>query len=93
MHYFKDRTEYFDDYYPFSLKSIKDLNLHYVYNWIKLFTYLYNVKIRKKFLSHIRGEIVQVNCTIKNIETNKKYKIIFIIIYWSKSYENAITMK
>ena len=57
MQYFKDRTEYFDDYYP----CIKNNNcdLVHVYNWIKLFIYLYNTTIRNKipFLMN-RGEFI-----------------------------------
>ncbi|HJS63772.1 MAG TPA: DDE-type integrase/transposase/recombinase, partial [Nitrososphaeraceae archaeon] len=57
MQYFKDRTESFDDYYPCTKNSIK-CDLQHVYNWIKLFVYLYNTKIRKQFLFNIGGEIV-----------------------------------
>jgi len=57
MQYFKDRTESFDDYYPCNNKQNCDL-LH-VYNWIKLFIYLYNTTIRNKipFLMN-RGEFI-----------------------------------
>ncbi len=44
MQYFKDRTECFDDYYPCTEISIK-CGLQHVYNWIRLFVYLYNAKI------------------------------------------------
>ena len=40
MQYFKDRTESFDDYYPL-YKNKKNCDLSHVYNWIKLFIYLY----------------------------------------------------
>ena len=57
MQYFKDRIECFDVYYPCVVKSKGDCDLQHVYNWIKLFVYLYNAKIRKKFLFEIGGEI------------------------------------
>ena len=49
MQYFKDRTECFDDYYP-CIVTLKNNNcdLQHVYNWIKLFIYLYNTTIRNK---------------------------------------------
>ena len=46
MQYFKDRTDSFDDYYPCINNKKREGNLQHVYNWIKLFVYLYNVKIR-----------------------------------------------
>ena len=52
MQYFKDRTESFDDYYPCinnNQKKKKNCDLQYVYNWIRLFIYLYNAKIRIDF--------------------------------------------
>ena len=55
MQYLKDRTESFDDYYPFNNKNC---DLEHVYNWIKLFIYLYNAKIRYTILFKIGGEIV-----------------------------------
>jgi len=47
MQYFRDRTECFDDYYPCIKKSsgIK-CDLQHVYNWMKLFVYLYDSTIR-----------------------------------------------
>lgn len=56
MQYFKDRIECFDDYYPCNNKENCDLS--YVYNWIKLFVYLYNAKIRNNIVFKIRREIV-----------------------------------
>jgi putative transposase len=47
MQYFKDRTESFDDYYPCTTKK-NNCDLQHVYNWIKLFIYLYNTTIRNK---------------------------------------------
>ncbi|HEX7143490.1 MAG TPA: DDE-type integrase/transposase/recombinase [Nitrososphaeraceae archaeon] len=44
MQYFKDRTECFDDYYPCTKKINCDLSN--VYNWLNLFTYAYNTKIK-----------------------------------------------
>jgi putative transposase len=44
MQYFKDRTEGFDDYYPCTKRINCDLS--HVYNWIKLFIYAYNAKIK-----------------------------------------------
>jgi putative transposase len=53
--YFKDRTECFDDYYPCTKNN--DCDLDHVYNWIKLFIYLYNEKTRNNFLFKIGGEV------------------------------------
>jgi putative transposase len=59
MQYFKDRTECFDDYYPcINNKKKRKCNLQHVYNWIKLFVYLYNAKIRNTILFKIGGEII-----------------------------------
>ncbi|HSF00196.1 MAG TPA: DDE-type integrase/transposase/recombinase [Nitrososphaeraceae archaeon] len=59
MQYFKDRTECFDDYYPCSnnnnQKKKKNCDLQHVYNWIKLFIYLYNTTIRNKISFIERG--------------------------------------
>jgi len=57
MQHFKDSTECFDDYYPCTKNSIK-CDLSHVHNWIKLFIYLYNTKIRKTIIFNIGGEIV-----------------------------------
>ena len=59
VQYFKDRKEYFDDYYPCIKKNngIK-CDLQYVYNWMKLFVYLYNSKVRNIILFKIGGEIL-----------------------------------
>ena len=56
MQYFKDRTECFDDYYPCTKN--KNCDLEHVYNWIKLFIYLYNGRIRNTIVFKIGGEIV-----------------------------------
>ena len=54
MQYFKDRTESFDDYYP-CINQNRNCDLLHVYNWIKLFIYLYNTTIRDKhYLSRRR---------------------------------------
>ena len=58
IQYFKDRTESFDDYYPCIDKKEKNCDLEHVYNWIKVFIYLYNAKIRNTILFKIGGEIV-----------------------------------
>ena len=58
MQYFKDRTESFDDYYPCINNKKRNCNLQHVYNWIKLFVYLYNTKIRNTILFKIGGEII-----------------------------------
>jgi putative transposase len=58
MQYFKDRTESFDDYYPCFVKSKNNCDLQHVYNWIKLFVYLYNAKIRNNIVFKIGGKIV-----------------------------------
>ncbi len=58
MHYFKDRTECFDDYYPCctnNQKKKKNCDQEYVYNWIKLFVYFYNSEIRNKISFIKRG--------------------------------------
>ena len=58
MQYFKDRTECFDDYYPRctnNQKKKKNCDLQHVYNWIKLFIYLYNTTIRNKISFIERG--------------------------------------
>ena len=46
MQYFKDRTESFDYYYPCINKNC---DLVHVYNWIKLFVYFYNNKMKIHF--------------------------------------------
>ena len=56
MQYFKDRTESFEDYYPCNNKQ--NCDLEHVYNWIKLFIYLYNARIRNTIVFKIGGEIV-----------------------------------
>ena len=53
--YFKDRTECFDYYYPCTKNN--DCDLDHVYNWIRVFIYLYKAKIRNNFLFKIRGEV------------------------------------
>jgi putative transposase len=60
IQYFKDRTESFDDYYPCTnnQKKKKNCNLQHVYNWIRLFLYLYNTKIRNTILFKIGSEMV-----------------------------------
>ena len=55
MEYFKDRTESFDDYYPCTKNN--NCDLEHVYNWIRLFIYLYNSKIRNNIIFKI-GEVV-----------------------------------
>ncbi|MDR4512991.1 MAG: DDE-type integrase/transposase/recombinase [Nitrososphaeraceae archaeon] len=57
MQYFKDRTEGFDDYYPCTKNNGIKCDLHHVYNWMKLFVYLYNSKVRNIIFSKIGGEI------------------------------------
>ena len=57
MQYFKDRTECFDDCYPCN-NNKQNCDLQHVYNWIKLFVYLYNAKIRNNIVFKIGGEIV-----------------------------------
>jgi len=56
MQYFKDRTENFNGYYLCNNKQ--NCDLQHVYNWIKLFIYLYNAKIRNAIQFKIGGEIV-----------------------------------
>jgi putative transposase len=58
MQYFKDRTECFDDYYPCFVKRKNNCDHLHVHNWIKLFIYLYNAKIRKEFLFNIGCKIL-----------------------------------
>jgi putative transposase len=57
MQYYKDRTECFNDCYPGN-NNKQNCDLQHVYNWIKLFVYLYNVKIRNNIVFKIGGEIV-----------------------------------
>jgi len=58
MQCFKDRTESFDDYYPCIINQKRNCDLTHVYNWLKLFIYLYNTTIRNKILFVKRGELV-----------------------------------
>ena len=39
--YFKDRIEYFDDYYP-CIQKENECNLLHVHNWIQFFVSIYN---------------------------------------------------
>jgi hypothetical protein len=57
MHYFKDRTEFFDDCYPCN-NNKQNCELQHVYNWIKLFVYVYHAKTRNNIVFKIKGEIV-----------------------------------
>ena len=57
MEYFKDRTEFFDDYYPCNNYK-QNCDLQHVYNWIRSFVYLYNTKIRNTIPLDIGGELV-----------------------------------
>ena len=56
MQYFKDWTEYFDDYYP-CINQIRYCDLENIYNWIKMFNYLYSTKTRNIILFKIGGEV------------------------------------
>ena len=57
MQYFKDRTESFDDYYPcIIIYQQRNCDLTHLYNWLKLFVYLYNTTIRNKIPFVKRGE-------------------------------------
>jgi putative transposase len=56
MQYFKDRTESFDDYYPCTKNN--NCDLEHVYDWIKLFIYLYNANIRNFIVLKIGDELV-----------------------------------
>jgi hypothetical protein len=47
MQYFKDRTEYFDDYYPCN-NNKQNCDLQHVNNWMKIFVYVYNTTITTK---------------------------------------------
>ena len=58
MQYFKDRTKSFDDYYPCINNKKRNCDLSHVYNWLKLFIYLYNTTIRNKIPFVKRGEVV-----------------------------------
>ena len=61
MQYFKDRTESFDDYYPCTRKNKKkNCDLQHVYNWIKLFIFLYNTIIRNK-IQLIKGDEISLS--------------------------------
>jgi len=54
IQYFKDRTESFDDYYLCINNNKQNCDLTQLYNWLKLFIYLYNTTIRNK-ISFIKG--------------------------------------
>ena len=54
MQYFKDKTESFDDYYTCNYNK-QNCDLLHVYNWIKLFIYLYNTTIRNKIPFLVNG--------------------------------------
>src|SRR5688500_14846425 len=59
IQYFKDRTENFDDYHPCCTnKKKKNCDLKHVYNWIRLFMYLYNTTIRNKVPFVNGGELI-----------------------------------
>jgi putative transposase len=56
--YFKDRTELFDDYYPY---VTNECNLFHVYNWIQFFVSMYNDTIFENyFINELndRGEYI-----------------------------------
>jgi putative transposase len=56
--YFKDRTESFDDYYPYTRD---DCNLLHVYNWIQFFLSMYNDTTSKKiYFIYERGEYILI---------------------------------
>jgi putative transposase len=57
MQYFKDRTESFVAYYACN-NNKQNCDLKLVFNWIKLYIYLYNAKLRNPILFKIGGEIV-----------------------------------
>ena len=55
VEYLKDRTENFDDYYP-CMKV--ECQLEHVYNWIRLFVFMYNAMrshIKFRLLTHLIG--------------------------------------
>ena len=54
IQYFKERTESFEDYYSCN-NNKQNCDLQHVYNWIKLFIYLYNTTIRNKIPFIERG--------------------------------------
>ena len=60
IQYFKDRTESFDDYYPCIINQNRNCDLSHVYNWLKLFIYLYNTTIRNK-IPFVKGGKVVLN--------------------------------
>jgi hypothetical protein len=72
IQYFKDRTESFDDYYPYSDKKQKNCDLEYVNIGIILFIYLYNATIKNRILFKTGGEVVltqhvlKINCFFTN---------------------------
>jgi hypothetical protein len=47
--YFKNRTESFNDYYPYNSKII-DYNNSHVYNWVELFVSMYNDNSSKEIV-------------------------------------------
>ena len=58
MKYFKDKTENFDDYYPYINNQKRNCELQNAYYWIKLFIYLYKAKNTRTILFKFGGEIV-----------------------------------
>ncbi|MDX1371563.1 MAG: DDE-type integrase/transposase/recombinase [Nitrososphaeraceae archaeon] len=58
MQYFKDITECFDDYYPCTKNRSIWCDLQHVYNWIKLFIFLYNARVRRELLFNTGVEMI-----------------------------------
>ena len=58
--YFKDRIEYFDDYYPCTRRN--ECNIFHVHNWIQLFVSMYNNTIynEDKFIINFQKEVNKI---------------------------------
>ena len=61
MQYFKDRTEFFDDYYPYIQQEDK-CNLLHTHKWIQFFTSLYdNTTITRNYEFEIKLKEVNMS--------------------------------
>ena len=65
--YFKDRIEYFDNYYP-CIQKDNECNLFHVHNWIQFFSSMYNDTIYKN------GFIIQLQEEVNQIQINRAIK-------------------
>jgi putative transposase len=54
IEYVKDRTGYFDDYYPCRKSIVFDCNVVHVYQWMTLFVFLHNLSKPQSKLSILK---------------------------------------